>query len=545
MWKINKYGKKIVLFTLVIMNFVDQPAPEVIIVQGILSGKISADGTTFEYVGIPYATSNSSTRFQAPGPPPSWEGVYRAVDEIYGCPQNTFFGVIGSEDCLKINVYVPAIPKSKPHAVMAYIHGGSFILGNGGKLIYGPGYLVRKDVIVVTFNYRLGPLGFLCLRIKEAPGNAGLKDQIAALKWIQKNIAAFGGDPDKVTVFGESAGATSVSLLLASEASTGLFKRAIVQSGSSLSNWAINRKPELVASHIVKSFGYNTEDPKELYEIFSKMSYKEITSINAKKPLDLFFKTQILLLPCVESKIPGIEPILTDLPYNIISQKPKNVDVVYGITSNEGLIVIAEENEKSIRERNVRYLLGSDLNFPTENEAREIANKIHEFYFGKDEISLEKFVNITNLYSHLYFEMPAIFEAQQFVKNGKSKVYTYVFDYSGSRNVLKFHSTYWNENGASHGDDLFYIFNGNLCPFTLNSRDKIIIDYMTSFWTNFAKYGNPTPDESNLPIKWHPNTKDNLNFLYINSKLRMDSMPSPEAYWLWKEIYDKYRNFEI
>lgn len=174
--------------------------------------------------------------FQAPGPPPKWEGIYKAIYEIYECPQYTFLGVIGSEDCLKVNVYVPVFPKAKPHAVMVYIHGGSFILGNGGKLIYGPGFLVQKDVIVVTFNYRLGPLGFLCLRIKEAPGNAGLKDQIAALKWVKENIAAFGGDPDNVTVFGESAGATSLSLLLLSEASAGLFNRAIVQSGSALSN---------------------------------------------------------------------------------------------------------------------------------------------------------------------------------------------------------------------------------------------------------------------------------------------------------------------
>ncbi|CAH2106885.1 unnamed protein product [Euphydryas editha] len=527
------------------MNIVDQPAPEVVIEQGILSGKISADGTTFEYVGIPYATSNSSTRFQAPGPPPSWDGVYKAIYEIYDCPQYTPVGVIGSEDCLKINVYVPALPKAKPHAVMVYIHGGSFIVGNGGKLIYGPGFLVRKDVIVVTFNYRLGPLGFLCLRIKEAPGNAGLRDQIAALKWVKKNIAAFGGDPDNITVFGESAGATSLSLLLVSEASTGLFNRAIVQSGSAISNWAINRNPEYVASHLVKNLGYNTKDPKEMYEIFSKMDYKEITSINSDKPIDLFFKKQILILPCIETKIPGVEPVLTDLPYNFITRSPKNIDIIYGITSNEGLIVIGEETDKSIRERNVRHLLGPDLRFNSENEAIEVANKIHKFYFGEDEISFKKSVNITNLYSHLYFEMPAIFESEYFLQNAKSNVYNYIFDYSGGRNILKFQSTYWNEPGASHGDDLFYIFNGNLCPYNIFREDKKIIQYMTELWTNFAKYGNPTPNNSEFPMKWSPSTKEGLKFLYIDSEPRMGPMPNPEAYNFWKHIYEVHRNFEI
>lgn len=397
--------------------------------------------------------------------------------------------MIGSEDCLKVNVYVPAFPKAKPHAVMVYIHGGSFILGNGGKLIYGPGFLVQKDVVVVTFNYRLGPLGFLCLRIKEAPGNAGLRDQIAALKWVKENIAAFGGDPDNITVFGESAGGASLSLLLLSEASTGLFNRAIVQSGSALSNWAINRKPELVASHLVSKLGYNTTDPKEIYEIFSKMDYKDITSINADTPIDLFFKTQILLLPCVEAKIPDVEPILTDLPYNIITRNPKNIDIIYGITSNEGLIVIGEETDKSIRDRSVRHLLGSDLSFNSENEMIEVANKIHKFYFGEDDISLKKHVNVTNLYSHLYFEMPAILEIEYFLRNAKSKVYNYIFNYSGGRNILKFHSTYWNEPGASHGDDLFYVFKGNIFPYTLFEEDKKVIHFITELWTNFAKYG--------------------------------------------------------
>ncbi|CAH2106886.1 unnamed protein product [Euphydryas editha] len=540
-----KYRKKLVLFTLVVMNLVDQPAPEVKIAQGTLSGKISSDGAIFEYIGIPYATADSSTRFKAPKPAPKWEGVYNAVDEIHLCAQDSFIGVIGSEDCLKINVYVPAKPKVKPIAVMVYIHGGAFILGSGSKTIYGPSFLVKKDIILVTFNYRLGPLGFLCLKTKEAPGNAGLKDQIAALKWVKKNIAAFGGDPDNITVFGESAGATSISLLTISEASAGLFKRAIIQSGTSVSNWAINRKPIWIASLLVKSLGYDTENPREIYEILSKLSDKELISIKAKKPLDLFFDTQLLHLPCIEDNIPGVEPVLTDLPHNILTSKPRDINIIYGTTSNEGLFLVALEANETVGERNGRYLFASDLTFSSPVKAMEVTNKIKEYYFGDDEISMKKYSNISKLYTQLYFELPAIFETEYLVERIKSNVYNYIFNYSGGRNFMKTRSGYFDEKGASHGDDLFYLFDGYLLPFKINKEDSRIIEYMTSMWTNFAKYGNPTPESSDLPIKWTPSTKDNLNFLYIDSELKMGPMPNPKSYRLWKDIYIKYRNTDI
>lgn len=415
--------------------------------------------------------------------------MYKAVDEIHFCAQKSFIGVIGSEDCLKINVYVPAKPKTKPLAVMVYIHGGAFVLGSGSKTLFGPSFLVNKDIILVTFNYRLGPLGFLCLKTKEVPGNAGLKDQIAALKWVKKNIAAFGGDPDNVTVFGESAGATSLSILTISQATAGLFKRAIIQSGTSVSNWAINRRPVWVASLLVKTLGYDTENPHEIYEILSKLSDKELITIEAKKPLDQFFDTQLLHLPCIEDNIQGVEPVLTDLPYNILTSKPRDIDIIYGTTSNEGLFLVALEFNETVSERNGRYLFASDLTFTSNAEAMEVAKKVKEFYFGDDEISMKKYRNVAELYTQLYFELPAIFETEYLVERIKSNVYNYIFDYSGGRNFMKSRSGYKDEKGACHGDDLFYLFDGYILPFRINKEDSRIIEYMTSMWTNFAKYG--------------------------------------------------------
>nr|AII21990.1 odorant degrading enzyme CXE18 [Sesamia inferens] len=534
-----KFGKRIILFTLFAMNLVDQPAPEVTIEQGTLSGKISTDGSFFEYVGIPYATTNSSTRFKAPLPPPSWKGVYRAVDEIYQCPQSSFIGVVGTEDCLKINVYVPALVKKKL-PVMVYIHGRAFLLGSGGKFLYAPDFLVKHNVILVTFNYRLGALGFLCLGIKEAPGNAGLKDQIAALRWVKRNIAAFGGDPDNVTVFGQSAGGTSVSLLLASNATQGLFKKIIVQSGSSISSWAINRQPLWVASLIAKELGYDTKDPKEIFEIFSKLPYEKLVKARPKKPLGMYFDTQLLNYPCVEQEIEGEEAVITDYPYNILSNNPKNIPAIYGTTSREGIFLIPDDTKESLAARDARYIFASDLEFSSENEAARVSQMMREFYFGEKNISFEVQNIIIDLNTQLYFEAPAILESELLVKNTKANVHNYYFNYAGGRNFLKFISGFWNEAGACHSDEILYLFKGNIWNFPISKDDQNLIDWMTKMWTNFAKYGDPTPT-NDLPVRWEPSTKDDMKFLYIDQDLKMGRTPNPEANRLWKNIYEKYR----
>ncbi|XP_053602934.1 esterase FE4 [Plodia interpunctella] len=541
-----KYRKKLVLFTLFAMNLVDQPAPEVIIAQGTLIGKTSADGTFFEYMGIPYASANSSNRFKAPFSAPSWDGIYKATEEFYSCPQKTPIGVVGTEDCLKINVYVPAFAE-KPLPVMVYIHGGAFILGSGGKLIYAADFLVKHDVIVVTFHYRLGALGFLCLGIEEAPGNAGLKDQIAALRWVKKNIAAFGGDSDNITIFGESAGATSAAILIASKATNGLFNRAIIQSGSSVTSWSVNRKSVWVASLLTKELGYKTEDPHEIYEILSKLHYKDLIKLRPKKPLEMYFDTQLLHLPCVERSFPGVEQVLDDLPYNLISSNPKNIPVILGSNSNEGLFLVAVETADTLKERNTHYLFASDLKFDDEDEAAMVAKEVKEFYFGEELISLKSITNVSKIYTHLYFEIPVILESELYLSNNNASIYNYYFDYEGGRNFLKDRTGYSKEKGACHADEMFYLFDSKFWPFKVRKRDQKIIDFMTKIWTNFAKYGDPTPpSQSDLPIKWTPSNGNYLNFLYIQDPPKMGSIPNPKAYNLWKNIYTKYRrtNFQ-
>lgn len=212
------------------------------------------------WLGIPYAKPPVKyLRFRHPRPMDAWSGVLDATNMPNCCFQivDKFFGNFSgsdmwnpntnlSEDCLYLNVWVPK-PRPENATVMVWIYGGGFFAGSVTLDIYDPRYLVSEEnVIFVAMQYRLASLGFLYFNVAEAPGNAGLFDQLMALQWIRDNVAAFGGDPDRITLFGESAGAVSVSLHLISPLSRNLFRQAIVQSGTAISNWAVLSRHELI-----------------------------------------------------------------------------------------------------------------------------------------------------------------------------------------------------------------------------------------------------------------------------------------------------------
>lgn len=214
--------------------------------KGSVEGVVESGVTTFK--GIPYAAPPvGDLRWREPQPPDAWEGIRKADDFGPSCIQpsesmaETNAGGAGpqSEDCLTINVWTPGADPNANHPVMVWIYGGAFVIGTSSLPAYSGVPLAQKGAVVVSFNYRLGQLGFFAHPALEAerpngPMNFGLLDQIAALRWVQQNIAAFGGDPNNVTIFGESAGAQSVLYLMASPLARGLFSKAIAQSSYGL-----------------------------------------------------------------------------------------------------------------------------------------------------------------------------------------------------------------------------------------------------------------------------------------------------------------------
>ena len=222
--------------------------------SGLISGAAAGHAAEVQaYKGIPFAAPPVGVlRWKPPQPVSPWKGVRACTEYGPWCPQpkSTIIRIAPSgdrqsEDCLYLNVWTAAKEAAEKRPGMVWIHGGGWTTGSGAALIYDGTVLARQGAVVVTINYRLGPLGFFAhpLLSKESPqgvsGNYGHLDQIAALQWVQKNIAAFGGDPACVTIFGESAGAGSVCRLLVSPPAKGLFQRAIVESGS---GYGFNRR---------------------------------------------------------------------------------------------------------------------------------------------------------------------------------------------------------------------------------------------------------------------------------------------------------------
>lgn len=397
--------------------------------------------------------------------------------------------ILGDPNCLKLNIYTPIQKEpDKLLPVMVFIHGGCFLEGSGTGFLYGADFFVEHGVVFVGVNYRLNVEGFLCLGIKEAPGNAGLKDQIAALKWIRDNIKAFGGDPDNVTLFGESAGAVSTSYLILSPSAQGLFHKAILQSGSTLAPWATQHDPIRTASTLVKEFGYNTKDPHEIYSILSNKTVSEL--INAIKYTDIrsLITADTLFVPCVENNIPGVEPIVTQYSPDIInSGNYTKVPMIIGFNDNEGIYFAVKNYGTSVTsDIDPIDLLQPDLQFPTENDKNFTVENVRRFYFSNEKEN--RISDIVDFYSDLHFKVPSILESEMYARTTDKPIYYYLFKYGGYINMPKIISRFGFTEGASHADELFYMFKPHSFPLPHRYLENVMVQRMVTLWTNFAKY---------------------------------------------------------
>ena len=235
---------------------------------------------------------------------------------------------IGDENCLSLNVYSPKLD-SKKRAVMVYFHGGAYIMGGGASFFFGPGYLLEQNVVLVTFNYRLGPLGFLSTTDKAAGGNQGVQDQIMVLKWVKENIAKFGGDPNKVTIFGEDSGAASVTLLAMSPLAKDLFHGAIALSGNALCDQYLQNDPAEASRELATRLECGTETGEDIINCLKRKTQQEI--ITASQEMFMFWSFPRWFAPSVDGLV------LPDTPENLLVQgKFSKVPFIVGQTKDEG-----------------------------------------------------------------------------------------------------------------------------------------------------------------------------------------------------------------
>ncbi|XP_062123792.1 juvenile hormone esterase isoform X2 [Drosophila sulfurigaster albostrigata] len=525
-------------------------------------------GGYYSFKGMRYgAAPIGARRFRAAEPEKPWTGVRDASREGQSCPhKNMILDTFkGDEDCLFLNVFTTRMPKEDESQVklpvMVWLHGGGFSFGSGNSFLYGPDYLVAEDIVLVTLNYRLGPLGFLTAG-PDAPGNQGLKDQILALKWVRDNIEAFGGDPNQVTIFGESAGASSVQFLLLSPLAKGLFHRAISQSGSALNPWSMAASSSQRAARLAANLGYvganNTEEILDFLRRVPAMKLVEaapttLTAEDQRNNIGLPFVPVVEGYWNEDSQEENYleEPFLTQHPSEMYEEHNFNSDVPYmtGYNTHEAMLFIRRLRKNpqllGIIENDFGRLVPHDLNVTHVHD--RVTREIRSFYLGNKHVGLESVDEMIALLTDLMFLQGIRRTARNHAKFGNAPVYMYRFSFDGALGLYK-RMLGIPRPGVCHGDEMGYLFKFGFFNLSLDpkSMEVQVKNRMVRMWTNFAKYGTPTPnfDDPILNTKWTPidatNVMNSLNYLDISHEINMKTNPEPERQRFWDEMYQHY-----
>ncbi|XP_049799266.1 esterase FE4-like [Schistocerca nitens] len=519
--------KELVHFTVVLCLFLvvitGQEYVTVDTEEGTVRGLISqtyTGKTIYRFEGIPYAEAPvGDLRFQPPVTKTAWSGVLDAVQKPPKCPQ---YGT-GDEDCLYLNVFGPERPSENGtlKTVMVWIHGGCFTGGTGSDAI--PEYFVDQDVVFVNINYRLGLLGFLSTGDDVVPGNMGLKDQMEALRWVQRNIAAFGGDPQQVTIFGESAGGASIHYHILSPLSKGLFQKAIAMSGTALSPWAFSRNATDRALRFARHLGYTGTGSADLVNFLKTVdAYTLVDDMGSA----LSDEDSVSLFTCIWA--PSIEPqsesaVLTEEPWTLVAEgRYSYVPFMAGSCDLESLKstqsggTLSTEEQVSNLNENFEEIVACDIRLPTREEQLAAARSVKEFYYNGSDITLQENYTTALFSSHLFFVEGVDTVTRSMARYSSEPVFYYEFAFNGAL------SQYPGGPGASHGDDTLYLFPASQPD--PKSDSALIRDQMTAMFANFAKYNNPTPELDSLVTEaWPEYDESSRSYLVLAEPLRTAS----------------------
>lgn len=518
-------------------------------VQGVLHPVLGGHVRTF--LGIPYAKPPvRALRFRPPQPADKWDKTLEATsfpNSCYQVPDPMFPGFQGaemwnpntpvSEDCLYLNVWSPHVNRSLPHPqalapVMVWIYGGGFTSGTSSLPTYNGCFLSRSEnLVVVSMNYRLGAFGFLALRDHSSiHGNAGLMDQQMALRWVADNIAAFGGDPSKVTIFGESAGSASVGYHLLSPGSKDLFQRAVMQSGAPTSPWASQSQKTAWnrARNLVQMLGCPLSPENMIDSCLQLVKAEDI--VNKQFALPDASHMAFPFAPVADgSFLPhSIEEMLSS------DALPKK-DVLFGINQDEGTYFV------------VYAVPGLNISGHSPISREQFLQGVPSAMSGAAEVALEAAVlhytdwtdtldpvknrdNLARLHGDAMFVCPIHAFLQKFSQRG-AKTFLYWFDHRSSVNP-------WPEwMGTMHGYEIEFVFglplNASLgyTKTEINMTKKIM-----KHWANFARTGNPSIDGA----AWPQFTSEKQEYVTLNSRHpETRTQLRPQECHLWNIVVPK------
>ncbi|HEY9196976.1 MAG TPA: carboxylesterase family protein [Mucilaginibacter sp.] len=486
-----------------------QPSP-VKVEQGMVKG--IAENGLIVYRGVPFAAPPvGDLRWRAPQPAASWNGV-RICDKFAPAPMQNGNPPSGkSEDCLYLNIWTPAKSAGEKKPVMVWIYGGAFNGGDTAQPWYSGEKLAEKDVVVVSIAYRVGQLGFLVHPdlSKENPnhvsGNYGLLDMIAGLKWIRKNIAAFGGDPGKVTIFGESAGGIAVSMLCASPLAKGLFRGAISESGGSFGP----------PRHVT----FPGENLKRLHDA-EAMGESYATAAGFHSIADLRKIDADKLPPVRGLAWPIIDGwVIPDDQYKLYEAgKYNNIPVLIGYNSDEGASFSPPKTP-------------ADYKSALQTRYGKFAGELFKAY-PADSNSVPK--TARDITRDAAFGWHTWSWARLQSKQGRSNVYYYYFDRHPDYPQSSDRAGY----GSPHAQEVSYVFGHlNSADPQTTATDLAISDAMITYWTNFAKYGNPNGE--GVP-EWPAFSDAHPTVMYFDQKAHPGPVPDAgslkvlDEYFRWR-----------
>ncbi|XP_069801982.1 fatty acyl-CoA hydrolase precursor, medium chain-like [Dendropsophus ebraccatus] len=511
--------------------------PEVETQYGKLRGKTlsvkGTDRTVHAFYGVPFAKPPvGSLRFEAPEPPLAWGSTREASDFSPMCLQDhhmmeTFKKTFNvkltippvSEDCLYLNIFTPSDREEETLSVMVFIHGGGLVMG-GALMFVGSALSAYENIVTVSIQYRLGLLGFFSSGDDRAPGNYGLLDQLAALHWVQENIADFGGDPSSVTILGRSSGAMSVSSMVASSLAKGLFHRAIAESGVVLAPGFVARFTEEVVFGRDRVANISGCEVDRVVDCLKAKSEEEM--------LSLVISTKSLTLSAVIDGVffpKPVEQILADKDVN-------SVPFLTGVTNQEfGWVLPLSMNITGLREgmekETVEELLRS---VPLPKSFSSATSRLMDEYISDETDPAEIRNRFLDLVGDLVFVIPAL-RAAKYHRDSSHPTYFYEFQHRPS--IFKDSKPDFVK--SDHGDQMCSVMGG---PFweddivykeAFNEEEKLLSKTVMKYWANFARTGNP-----NGPglVHWPLYDQDEA-YMGINLKQRVAKQLKAEKYEFW------------